>query len=250
MRGSVRGASGNRCPYRDCYYWPVLGDRDEVVFHFAPSRAHHHVARFLGDFEGTLVSDGYGAYAAYAEARGEAVRQQNCWSHTRRNFEEQLDNHPVFAGKALDLIGGMYGIEKEFRTRPPPERLEARRTRTRLLVDAFWQWCERTLGDPALTPKHPIRRAVTYAVERQQALEVFLEDPLVPIDSNGVERALRRIKLGQKNWLFPGQNPAHGTSGSSTASSPPVSCSGSALQPIWAMSSSASTPIRPTGSTN
>ena len=187
---------------KQCYYWPVLGDRDEVVFHFAPSRAHHHVARFLGDFEGTLVSDGYGAYAAYAEARGEAVRQQNCWSHTRRNFEEQLDNHPVFAGKALDLIGGMYGIEKEFRTRPPPERLEARRTRTRLLVDAFWQWCERTLGDPALTPKHPIRRAVTYAVERQQALEVFLEDPLVPIDSNGVERALRRIKLGQKNWLF------------------------------------------------
>ena len=81
MRGSVRGASGNRCPYRDCYYWPVLGDRDEVVFHFAPSRAHHHVEQFLGDFEGTLVSDGYGAYAAYAEARGEAVRQQNCWSY-------------------------------------------------------------------------------------------------------------------------------------------------------------------------
>ena len=61
---------------KQCYYWPVLGDRDEVVFHFAPSRAHHHVARFLGDFEGTLVSDGYGAYAAYAEARGEAVKHR------------------------------------------------------------------------------------------------------------------------------------------------------------------------------
>ncbi len=187
---------------KQCYYWPVLGDRDEVVFHFAPSRAHHHVERFLGDFEGTLVSDGYGAYAAYAEARGAAVKQQNCWSHTRRNFEEQLDNHPVLAGKALVLIGGMYGIEKKFRSRPPPELLEARRTHTRPLVDAFWQWCARTLGDPALTPKHPIRRAVNYAVERQQSLEVFLDDPLVPIDSNGVERALRRVKLGQKNWLF------------------------------------------------
>ena len=187
---------------KQCYYWPVLGDRDEVVFHFAPSRAHHHVERFLGDFEGTLVSDGYGAYEAYAAARGEAVKQQNCWSHTRRNFEEQLENHPGPAGEALDLIGGMYGIEKRFRLRPLPELLEARRTRTRPLVDAFWQWCEQALGDPALTPKHPIRRAVNYAVERRQSLEVFLDDPLVPIDSNGVERQVRRVKLGQKNWLF------------------------------------------------
>ena len=31
---------------------------------------------------------------------------------------------------------------------------------------------------------------------------MFLDDPLVPIDTNGVERALRRVKLGQKNWLF------------------------------------------------
>ncbi len=75
---------------KQCHDWPVLGDRDEVVFHFAPSRAHHHVERFLGDFEGTLVSDGCGAYEAWAAARGEAVKQRNCWSHTRRNFEEQL----------------------------------------------------------------------------------------------------------------------------------------------------------------
>ena len=187
---------------KQCYYWPVLGDRDEVVFHFAPSRAHHHVERFLGDFKGTLVSDGYGAYAEYAEMRGDAVRLQNCWTHTRRNFEEQLNNYPVLAGEALDLIGGMYRIEKKFRSRPPPELLVARRIHTRPLVDAFWLWCEQTLEDPALTPKHPIRQALNYAVERQQSLEVFLDDPLVPIDTNGVERALRRIKLGQKNWLF------------------------------------------------
>ena len=177
-------------------------DLPAAVFHFAPSRAHHHVERFLGDFKGTLVTDGYGAYAEYAGKRGDAVRLQNCWTHTRRNFEEQLDNYPVLAGEALDLIGGMYGIEKKFRSRPPPELLVARRTHTRPLVDAFWLWCEQTLEDPALTPKHPIRQALNYAVERRQSLEVFLDDPLVPIDTNGVERALRRIKLGQKNWLF------------------------------------------------
>ena len=32
-----------------------------------PSRAHKHVEAFLGDFSGTLLSDGYGAYEAYAK---------------------------------------------------------------------------------------------------------------------------------------------------------------------------------------
>ena len=172
------------------------------VFPFASSRAYHHVKQFLGDFEGTLVTDGYGAYGAYAETRVDAVKQQNCWTHTRRKFEEQLDKYPVLVKEPLDLIGRMYKIEKEFRSQPPSELLVARCTHTRPLVNAFWLWCEQTLEDPALTPTHPIRKAINYAVERRECLEVFLDDPLVPIDTNDVECALRRIKLGQKNWLF------------------------------------------------
>ena len=33
-------------------------------------------------------------------------------------------------------------------------------------------------------------------------LEVFLADPDVPIDTNHLERALRAIPMGRKNWLF------------------------------------------------
>ena len=51
------------------YFWPVLGDRGEVVFPFAGSRRHRHAAKFLGDYAGTLVSDGYGVYQAYVAAR-------------------------------------------------------------------------------------------------------------------------------------------------------------------------------------
>ncbi|MCY3940227.1 MAG: transposase [Gammaproteobacteria bacterium] len=92
---------------KQCYYWPVLGDRDEVVFHFAPSRAHHHVERFLGDFEGTLVSDGYGAYAAYAETRGAAVRQQNCWAYVAVIFMLRWP-------KKVRLDSGIAGISATF----------------------------------------------------------------------------------------------------------------------------------------
>jgi hypothetical protein len=33
-------------------------------------------------------------------------------------------------------------------------------------------------------------------------LDVFLTDPDVPLDTNHVERALRAIPMGRKNWLF------------------------------------------------
>ena len=40
---------------RTAYFWPVYGDADEVVFHYAPSRAHEHVETFLAGFRGTLL---------------------------------------------------------------------------------------------------------------------------------------------------------------------------------------------------
>ncbi|SEF98110.1 transposase domain-containing protein, partial [Thauera chlorobenzoica] len=34
------------------------------------------------------------------------------------------------------------------------------------------------------------------------ALEVYLSDPEVPIDTNHLERALRVVPMGRRNWLF------------------------------------------------
>ena len=184
------------------YFWPMLGDRGEVVFPFATSRRHEHAAEFLGEYSGTLVSDGYGAYEAYVEARRGAVTHQGCWAHTRRNFWEQKENHPEMVDEALKLIGAIYRIEEEIKGRSRAERLAARRTRSRKAVDRFWDWCGRTLKDPALTPKHPVRKAIAYAVERRATLEVFLGNPDVPPDTNLVENKLRDTKLGQRNWLF------------------------------------------------
>ena len=37
---------------------------------------------------------------------------------------------------------------------------------------------------------------------RTDPLKVYLSDPDVPIDTNHLERALRPIPMGRKNWLF------------------------------------------------
>ncbi len=127
---------------------------------------------------------------------------QHFWTHTRRNFWEEKDSHPVMAGEALACIATLYKIEEEIDGQPSAERLAVRQTRSRAAVDVFWDWCDRTQEDPALTPKHPIRKAIHYAVERKAKLEVFLADPDVPLDTNWVENILRPPKLGQRNWLF------------------------------------------------
>jgi transposase len=51
-------------------------------------------------------------------------------------------------------------------------------------------------------PKSPIGAAIRYANNQWEELGVFLDDERVPLDNNGSERALRRVALGRKNYLF------------------------------------------------
>lgn len=41
-----------------------------------------------------------------------------------------------------------------------------------------------------------------YLDERREALQVFLDEPDVPLDTNHLERALRPIPMGRRAWLF------------------------------------------------
>jgi transposase len=189
---------------RQAYFWPIYGDADEIVFHYAPSRNHDHVTRLLGkDFAGTLLSDGYGAYDAYAK-NNQAVKQAQCWAHTRRHFEEAGDADPQAVAEALALIGALYHHEQVIRDRDleGEAKLAYRTENTEPIVKAFWQWCDVQCHRPEMTPTHPLAKALKYARERVAGLQVFLSDPDVPIDTNHLERALRPIPMGRRNWLF------------------------------------------------
>ena len=201
---SIKAGRKTRGKMRTGWLWPVYGDRDEVVFHYAPSREHRHVQAFLGAFHGTLLSDGYEGYAAYARTRAGQVIHAQCWSHTRRGFERAKDTEPEAVAEALTLIGTMYRHEKQIRddALTGSAKHRYRNTHIRPVVDAFWKWCRESCERPELLPKSPLAKALRYARERRDGLEVFLEDPDVPIDTNHVERALRPIPMGKRNWLF------------------------------------------------
>jgi hypothetical protein len=199
----IRAGRKAKGKMRTAYFWPIYGDRDEVIFPYASSRAHQHVEAFLGAFEGTLLTDGYGAYPAYAERRAK-VEHALCWAHTRRGFVKAEDVEPERVARALEFIGQLYEIESEIREkeRVGEAKLQVRGDRSRQVVAEFFEWLKDELARSALLPRNPFTVAANYALERRRGLEVFLADPEVPIDTNHLERTLRPIPMGRKNWLF------------------------------------------------
>jgi len=192
------------------YFWPIWGDTDdggggEIVFLYRPSRAAIHVREGLGDSPGegaVLLTDGYGAYAQYAARTG--IVHAQCWTHTRRTFERAKDIEPAASAEALERIGALYRIEAQIRAQglTGAAKRDWRLTHAKPVVDAFFVWAETQIARAALLPSNPLTKALHYALERREALSVYLDDPEVPIDTNHLERALRPIPMGRKNWLF------------------------------------------------
>lgn len=127
-----------------------------------------------------------------------------CWSHTRRRFVAAERAEPRLVAEVLDHIAGFYREEAVIREREleAEAKLAHRGAYTRPRVEAFFAWLKETVIREVLLPSNPFGQAARYALEREAALKVFLADPAVPIDTNHLERELRPIALGRKNWLF------------------------------------------------
>ena len=186
------------------YYWPIFGDRDEIVFTYSESRARRVIEQILkNNFTGTLISDGYSAYASYVE-RTDDITHAQCWVHTRRQFFEAKDDEPVLADEMMERMAALFALEQECKTQglEADAKRQHRLTHSKPVVDGIIERVESLLQERAFLPSAPFTKALGYLHSRTMALRVFLENPDVPLDTNHLERALRPIPLGRKNWLF------------------------------------------------
>jgi transposase len=187
------------------YFWPIYGEHDEVCFPFHSSRSADFVCQALSIkpvVNAVLVTDGYAAYHRYAEKTG--IKHALCWSHARRGFFEALTAEPNGAAEALEQIKALYAVEDQIRDRKlAPEAKQLHRlTHSKPLVELFFEWVNRQLERQDFTPSSPFIEALNYVRKRRVGLEIFLTDPDVPIDTNHLERALRVVPMGRKNWNF------------------------------------------------
>lgn len=201
----IKAGKGEPGKMKQGYFWPIYGELDEVCFPFFESRRHEHVVQALGLKPvdgGVLLSDGWGAYAAYARQTG--LTHAQCWTHTRREFFEAQSAEPEACAQALEQIGGLFAVEAKIRDKKltGEKKKEYRLEHAKPIVERFFAWIDEQFENQGLLPKNPLTGALAYARERRCGLEVYLTDPDVPIDTNHLERALRAIPMGRKNWLF------------------------------------------------
>ena len=187
------------------YFWPVYGEQDEICFLYYPSRAAKHVEEALGQSPPTgavLQTDGYTAYAQYAKKMG--LTHAQCWAHARRKVFEAQDIEPGPAGEALEAIGALYAVEAHIREEglTGPAKRAYRLAHARPAADRFFAWIDKQFEKQGFLPSSPFLGALAYIRERRVGLTVYLDDPDVSIDTNHLERALRVIPMGRKNWLF------------------------------------------------
>lgn len=201
----IKAGRSERGKMRTAYFWPVYGEHNEVCFPYFPSREGANVYAALGadpKADSVLLTDGYAAYASYAKKVG--ITHALCWSHARREIFEAEASDPEGVREGLRRIAALYLIEEEIRDGKltgEAKRLH-RLAHSKPHVEAFFAWIDRRLEEHGLRPTTPFINALNYARERRAGLEVFLTDPDVPLDTNHLERALRVIPMGRKNWNF------------------------------------------------
>ena len=187
------------------YFWPVYGEQDEICFLYYPSRAAKHVEEALGPTPPTgavLQTDGYTAYAQYAKKMG--LTHAQCWAHARRKVFEAQDIEPGPAGQALEAIGALYTVEAAIREQALTGQAKRayRLAHAKPVAERFFAWIDKQFAALGFLPSSPFIAALAYIRERRAGLEVYLDDPDVAIDTNHLERALRVIPMGRRNWLF------------------------------------------------
>lgn len=185
------------------FLWPYTDGRT-VLFEYQPKRGRVGPSEFLKGFNGFVQTDGWeSAYGHLGKMDG--IVRMECWAHARRELFEAKDNDSVFVTPALWLIHRMYVLERRMKKW---ELLDKRsQLRKRCAVKYLDKLKKHLEACPAShTPKSPVRKAVNYILKRWEHLTVYVEDSRLEIDNNGVERAIRPVAIGRKNWMFAGSD--------------------------------------------
>lgn len=190
--------------------WIYIGDaeHEHLVFDYTPDRKRDGPQGFLSGYKGYLQADAYGGYdgvyAPQGKEREPGAIEVACWAHARRKFFDSMSSDSGRAVLALGYIRALYAIEKQARDLSTEERHALRGREAPRILAAFKAWLE---GEaPKVMPKSPMGEAITYACGQWVALTRYLEDGILEIDNNRAERALRRVAIGRKNWMFAGSD--------------------------------------------
>jgi transposase len=186
--------------------WTYLGDHQNpyIVYHYTPDRTRAGPSNWLAGYAGFLQADAYGGYDGIYHKGG--VTEVACWAHARRKFFDAKSTDGKRSAQMLAMVGELYDVERRAKDLDESSRLELRRRESMPILDRIKAW----LDDEGrvVLPRSPMAGAIGYAPNQWEALSVYATRGFLAIDNNAAERALRRVAIGRKNWLFAGNDKA------------------------------------------
>lgn len=194
-------------PTSKSYMWVTAkqgdGNRKIVLYEFARSRSSDIPLRIFHGFKGYVHTDGYEGYAQLGLVPG--ITLVGDWVHVRRKFVEAVKGKKAgvkesHAQHAIEEIKRLYMIEDECTGQDPGTRLQARQTKSKKVIYDLRIWLDLALA--RVPPKSLTGQALAYMDGQWPKLTRFLDDPVVGLDTNVVENAIRPFAVGRKNWLF------------------------------------------------
>lgn len=200
----VKVLNGHRqCGSRQSYHWVYYSPPDNMVlFDFQPGRDNSAPVKRLKDFKGTLQTDDY---ASYYQFDGPGVTMAACLAHIRRKFSDARDNDPM-ARILLAEFHQLYAIEHHAKVNKLDSQglLEERQKKAAPILQRLKSWVISYF--PKTTPSSPMGKAITHFLKNWNKLMVYLKNGDTLIDSNPVERCIRKVSIGKKNYLFHGSH--------------------------------------------
>lgn len=181
------------------------GDPQIVLYDYQKTRSYEHPDRFLKDFNGTMITDGYTTYHKLEKEHPTRFTVAGCWVHTKRKFADYVKADPknakgTLAEEAVTKIARIYHEEHKLTDLSDKDKLKGRQKFIKPLVDKFFDWIR--ANKDYVAPSSQTGKAFTYALNQEKYLRVFLDDAAVPLDNNTAEQAIRPFTIGRKNWVM------------------------------------------------
>jgi transposase len=194
--------------------WTYIGDRNHpyTVYDYTPDRTRAGPSKWLDKFRGFLQADAYGGYdGIYATG----VKECACWAHGRRHFFDAKDTDARRAAQMLSMVRELYAVEDEADAQIAATqgvtgeqadalRLALRQEKSVPVLAKIKAWLD--AEQKLVLPRSPMAEAIGYMLNQWEALTIYTTQGFLTIDNNAAERALRRVGLGRKNWLFAGHD--------------------------------------------
>jgi hypothetical protein len=197
--------------------WTYIGDRDHpyTVYDYTPDRSRAGPSKWLDKFRGFLQADAYGGYDGIYASGGGGVKEVACWAHGRRHFFDAKDTDARRAAQMLSMVRELYAVEDAAsaqiattqgitHAQADAIRLALRQAKSIPVLAKIKTWLD--TEQKLVLPRSPMAQAIGYLLNQWDALCIYTTQGFLNIDNNAAERALRRVGIGRKNWLFAGHD--------------------------------------------